>query len=188
MLTHIRPALAMMAVMTVVTGLLYPLGMTGLAQVLFPAQANGSLVAKDGRIVGSALIGQNFTAAKYFRGRPSATAPEPYNAGASSGANLGPTSEALIARVGDAAEKLKSENQTAAVPLDLVTTSASGLDPHIAPAAALFQAPRVAKERGLAETRVRELIAAHTEGRLFDILGEPRVNVLKLNLALDALQ
>jgi len=198
MLRQIRPALVLLLLMTVLTGLVYPLAITGLAQVLFPHQAGGSLVPKDGKIIGSELIGQSFTDAKYFHGRPSATTdtdpndatktvPAPYNASNSGGSNAGPTSKALIERVaGDVAALRKESN--APIPVDLVTTSASGLDPHITPAAAEFQVARVAAARNLPAERVRALVAQATEDRVLGILGEPRVNVLKLNLALDALR
>jgi len=197
MLREIRPAIVLLLGLTLITGLAYPLAITSVAGAIFPKQAAGSLIEKDGKVIGSALIGQEFKSDKYFHGRPSATVasdpndptktvPAPYNAANSGGSNLGPTSKALNDRIKDDVEKLKAENPSMPVPVDLVTTSASGLDPDISPDAALFQVPRVAKARKLAEDKVRQLVSEHTEGRLGGLLGEPRVNVLALNLALDA--
>jgi K+-transporting ATPase ATPase C chain len=196
MLKEIRPAIVVLLALTVITGLLYPLAMTGIAELIFPYQARGSMIERDGAVVGSALIGQVFADDKYFHGRPSATnTPDPndptknvdapYNAANSGGSNLGPTSKMLADRLQGDVDKLKAENPAMPVPVDLVTTSASGLDPHISPVAALFQVPRVAKARNMPEDQIRQLVSDQTEGRLFGLLGEPRVNVLALNLALD---
>ena len=187
MLTHIRPALVALAAFTLITGAAYPLLVTGLAQLMFAHEANGSLIVAGGKAVGSGLIGQPFSDPKYFWGRPSATAPFPYNAGASSGSNQGPLNPALAAAVAARIKALQEADpdNRRMVPVDLVTASASGLDPHISPAAADYQVSRVAKARNVTPERVRALISEHTEGRQFGILGEPRVNVLKLNLGLD---
>jgi K+-transporting ATPase ATPase C chain len=199
MMKHARPAIVMIVCMTVITGLVYPLAMTGIAQLLFPYQANGSLITKDGKVIGSALIGQNFTSDKYFHPRPSATTepdpkdatktiPVPYAADNSSGSNYGPTQKDLIDRVKGDAAALAKENPGTPIPVDLVTTSASGLDPDITPAGAMFQVPRVAKARGLTVDQVRALVEENVQGRTLGVLGEPRVNVLALNMALDALK
>ena len=199
MLREIRPAIVLLLALTAITGLAYPLAMTAIAGVIFPSQAQGSLIEKDGKVIGSALIGQEFKEDKYFHGRPSATVapdpndssktvPAPYNAANSGGSNLGPTSKALNDRVKEDVEKLKAENPPASVPVDLVTTSGSGLDPDISPDAALFQVPRVAKARSISEDAVRQLVTQYTQGRLAGVIGEPRVNVLALNLALDAVK
>jgi potassium-transporting ATPase KdpC subunit len=196
MLREIRPAIVLVIALTLITGVAYPFAITGIAQVIFPDKAQGSLVERDGKVVGSALIGQEFTSEGYFHGRLSATTtpdpndstktvPAPYNAANSGGSNLGPTNKSLIERIQGDIEKLKQENPSAQVPIDLVTTSGSGLDPHISPEAALFQVPRVAKARNLPENRLRQLVAENTSDRLVGLLGEPRVNVLELNLALD---
>ena len=198
MLREIRPAIVVLVALTLITGLVYPLVMTGIAQVIFPYQASGSMIERDGKVVGSELIGQDFTNDKYFRGRPSATTapdpkdptksvPAPYNAANSGGSNLGPSNKALVDRVQADIAKLQKENPGVPVPADLVTTSASGLDPEISPEAALFQVPRIAKARKLPEVRIRQLVEAVTEARFLGLLGEPRVNVLELNIALDRL-
>ncbi len=188
MSTHLRPALVLLTLFTLLFGGLYPLAITGVGQLLFSSSANGSLVERDGQIIGSALIGQGFASAKYFHGRPSAAGSDGYDASASSGSNLGPTSAALMTRIGADVAKARTEQPLLAVPADLVTASGSGLDPHVSPAAARFQIARVAAARGLSESRIETLVAAQTETPLLGILGEPVVNVLRLNLALDALQ
>src|SRR5215471_2077693 len=187
MRAQLRPALVILVALTLVTGVAYPLLVTGVAQAVFPYQAQGSLIVKDGKIVGSALIGQPFDDPKYFWGRPSATTPFPYNAASSSGSNLSPTNPDLVKAVQGRVDALRAADpgNTAPVPVDLVTASGSGLDPDVSPAAALYQVPRVARERKVDPERVRELVAQHTKGRTFGVLGEPRVNVLALNLALD---
>jgi K+-transporting ATPase ATPase C chain len=197
MLKEIRPAILVLLLLTLITGLAYPLAMTEIAGAIFPRQAQGSLIERDGKVVGSALIGQEFKDDKYFHGRPSATTapdpadstktvPAPYNAANSGASNLGPTSKALNDRIKEDVDKLKAENPSSPVPVDLVTTSASGLDPDISPEGALFQVPRVAKARNMPEERVRQLVSENISGRLIGLFGEPRVNVLALNLALDA--
>jgi K+-transporting ATPase ATPase C chain len=186
-LKQIYPAIAITVVLTVLLGIIYPLVVTGLAQVMFPAKAAGSLIEKDGKVIGSSLIGQPFTGPRYFHSRPSA-AGTGYDATASGGTNLGPTNQKLMDNVKTAADALREENPGTPIPIDMVTASASGLDPHITPAAAEFQIPRIVKERGLSSDEVRRLVREHTEGRQFGLLGEPRVNVLELNLALDEMR
>jgi potassium-transporting ATPase KdpC subunit len=197
MLREIRPAILVLLLLTLITGLAYPLLMTEVAGAIFPKQAQGSLIERNGKVVGSALIGQEFKDDRYFHGRPSATTapdpadpsktvPAPYNAANSGGSNLGPTSKALNERIKQDVDRLKAENPSSAVPVDLVTTSGSGLDPDISPEGALFQVPRVAKARSISEDKLRQLVAENTSSRLIGIFGEPRVNVLELNLALDA--
>ena len=198
MLREIRPAIVVLVALTLITGLVYPLALTGIAKVILPRQAEGSLIERDGKVIGSALIGQEFKSDKYFHGRPSATSapdpndatktvPAPYNAANSGGSNLGPSNKALIDRVQADIDALKKENPSEPVPIDLVTTSGSGLDPDISPEAAYFQVPRVAKVRNLPEERVRQLVNEHIQERFLGILGEARVNVLQLNIALDGL-
>jgi K+-transporting ATPase ATPase C chain len=187
MKAELQRAVLMTLVLTVVTGLLYPLAVTGLAGLLFPYQAAGSLIMRDTTVIGSGLIGQSFSGARYFHPRPSAAGDKGYDATASGGSNLGPIDRRLIDRVQEAVTALRADNQSAAVPVDLVTTSGSGLDPHITPAAAEFQVSRVARERGVPEEQIRSLVRRHTQGRQLGLLGEPRVNVLQLNLALDAM-
>jgi K+-transporting ATPase ATPase C chain len=197
MIREIRPAILVLVLLTLITGLAYPLAMTAITGAIFAKQAQGSLIERDGKVIGSALIGQEFQEDKYFHGRPSATTapdpadstktvPAPYNAANSGGSNLGPTSKALNERIKQDVDRLKTENPSAGVPIDLVTASGSGLDPDISPEGALFQVPRVAKARNMPEDRLRQLVAENTSGRLAGLLGEPRVNVLALNLALDA--
>ena len=196
MLKEIRPAIVLLVALTLITGVVYPFAMTGIARVIFPTQSQGSLLEENGKVIGSTLIGQQFQSDRYFHGRPSATVapdpndptktvPAPYNAANSGGSNLGPTNKSLIERIQGDMDRLKQENPSAEVPIDLVTTSSSGLDPHISPAAALFQVRRVAKARNMSEDSVRRLVDEHVEGRTLGMLGEPRVNVLALNLALD---
>ena len=198
MLREIRPAIVVLVALTLITGLAYPMAMTGIAEVIFPARAQGSMIENGGKVIGSRLIGQEFTSVRYFHGRPSATTATdpadatktvaaPYNAANSGGSNLGPTNKALVDRIQADVDKLKKENPSAPIPPDLVTTSGSGLDPDISPDAALFQVPRIAKARNLPEDRVRQLVEDQTEGRFLGLLGEPHVNVLLLNLALDHL-
>jgi K+-transporting ATPase ATPase C chain len=197
MIREIRPAILVLVLLTLITGLVYPLAMTAITGAIFPKQAQGSLIERDGKVIGSALIGQEFREDKYFHGRPSATTapdpadstktvPAPYNAANSGASNLGPTSKALNERIKEDVDRLKTDNPSTGVPIDLVTASGSGLDPDISPEGALFQVPRVAKARNMPEDRVRQLVSENTSGRLAGLLGEPRVNVLALNLALDA--